>query len=439
MRVLLLLATLCAASPVLADSPADSAAAARTWWRAARDARILGDHTGAMLKAQRAHAAWPMQWYYAYGSALMAAEAGEPTAAARALDDLAAIGVGMDTPPDSALAALAKSSLIVNESWAKVRANMAPLAASVPRIEFPKADSAFWPEGLAWDGKTKRFFLPSVRQHKVVAVGDDGVPHDFATTGALGALAVATDVKRRRLWVTSAAIPQAGAIAPGDSGKAVIEAFDLDTGKSLTRIPFPPVRGFGHIPGDVCVAPGGEVFITDSEYPAIYRLSFGMVLVEWLTDPAFRSLQGQAISPDGNQLFVADYSTGIAAIDTATRGIWWLIPPAGVSILGIDGLAFGREELFGVQNGISPPRIVRMTLGREVPRGPFSRIAQFTVLDRNVPLADEPTMGVLVGDYYTYVANSQWEKYDDSGARKEGTVLTPPRLLTVPLKKGKKK
>ena len=80
-----------------------------------------------------------------------------------------------------------------------------------------------------------------------------------------------------------------------------------------------------------------------------------------------------------------------------------------------------------------------MTLGREVPRGPFSRISHFTILDRNVPLADEPTMGVLIGDHYTYVANSQWEKYDDSGARKPGTVLTPPRLLTVPLKKGKKK
>ena len=439
MRVLSLLVMLAFAAPALADSPADSAGAARTWWRAARDARLAGDRTGAMLKAERAHEAWPMQWYYAYGLATLAAEAGEPTTTARALDDLAGIGAGMTMAPDTALAAMIKSSLIVSDSWAKVRANTVPLAASLPRIEFPQADSAFWPEGLAWDGKTKRFFVPSVRQHKVVAVGDDGVPHDFASTGPLAALAVATDVRRRRLWVTSAAIPQGGTIAPGDSGRAVIEAFDLDTGKSLTRMPFPPVRGFGHVPGDVCVAPGGEVFITDSEYPAIYRLSFGMVLVEWLTDPSFRSLQGQAISPDGNQLFVADYSHGIMAIDTATRGIWWLEPPAGVSILGIDGMAFGREELFAVQNGISPPRIVRLTLGREVPRGPFSRISRFTVLDRNVPLADEPTMGVLIGDHFTYVANSQWEKYDDDGARKAGTVLESPRLLTVPLKKGKSK
>ena len=42
-------------------------------------------------------------------------------------------------------------------------------------------------------------------------------------------------------------------------------------------------------------------------------------------------------------------------------------------------------------------------------------------------------MGVLEKDAFVYLANSQWEKYDDAGARKPGIALTAPRLLTVPL------
>jgi hypothetical protein len=32
-----------------------------------------------------------------------------------------------------------------------------------------------------------------------------------------------------------------------------------------------------------------------------------------------------------------------------------------------------------------------------------------------------------------YVANSQWEKYDEQGVRKRAIALTPPVLLSVPL------
>ena len=436
MRPFILL-LLFAAAPAHAASPADSAAVARNEWRAAREARFRGELVPAMLHAERAHSAWPMQWYYAYGLAQIAAEAGEPSTAARALDALTAIGIGMDIAQDSALAASAAKNLIVAEAATRLRANLAPMPASTLGVEFPAADSAFYPEGIAYDGKTGRYYVASVRGHEV-AVVDGGVRRPFVKTGALGAIAVAVDVVRRRLWVTSAGIPQAGPIAPGDTGRAVIESFDLESGRSLVRHTLPPVPG-GHMPGDVCVGPDGEVFVSDSSYPVIYRIGFGLMVDEWVKHPSFRSLQGQAFSPETRTLYVADYSHGIAAIDVADRSVTWLEPPAGETILGIDGMAIRAEELYAVQNGIMPPRIVKLTLGNSVPRRPIDRVAKLTVLDRNVPLADEPTMGAMTKDAYVYVANSQWEKYDDSGARKPGTVLTPPRLLSVPLKKGKKK
>ena len=432
----LLIFALFAAAPAHAASPADSAAVARNEWRGAREARFRGESFAAMTHARRAHSAWPMQWYYAVGLASIAAEAGDPATAARALDDLTAMGIGMDVGSDSSLAAASAKQPIVAEAAARLRANLAPMAASLPYAEFPPADSAFWPEGIAFDGKTGKFYVASIRGHEV-AVVDGGVRKPFVRTGALAAVAVAVDVERRKLWVTSAGIPQAGT-APGDTGRAVVEAFDLDTGQSLVRHTLPPVPG-GHMPGDICVGPDGEVFISDSSYPAIYRIGFGLMVDEWVRDKSFRSLQGQAFSPETRTLYVADYSHGIAAIDVADRTVTWLEPPAGQTILGIDGMAIRAEELYAVQNGITPPRIVKLTLGNSMPRRPIDRVAKLTVLDRNVEMADEPTMGAMTKDAYVYVANSQWEKYDDAGARKAGTVLTPPRLLSVPLKKGKKK
>jgi hypothetical protein len=84
-----------------------------------------------------------------------------------------------------------------------------------------------------------------------------------------------------------------------------------------------------------------------------------------------------------------------------------------------------------VQNGIAPSRIVRVRLA------PGPRITGLEVLDRNPAVADEPTMGVVAGDNFVYVANSQWEKYDEAGARRLDRELTAPTLLSVPFGRAK--
>lgn len=419
-------------------SPADSAAVARNAWREAREASFRGEKILAMLEADRAHSAWPMQWYYAYGLATLAAEAGEPSTTARALDDLAAIGSGADFSSDTTMMALARSNISVRTSLDRVAANRVPLARSTTFAEFPPADSAFYPEGLALDSKSGRLFVAGIRAHKVAVIEKGKPARGFTTAGPWGVLAVAVDEKRKRLWATSAALPQMGTVAQGDSGHAAMIAYDLTTGAQVARHELPPVPE-GHIPGDVCVAPSGDVYVTDSTHPAIYWVRVGAAdgspAEEWLEDPAFRSLQGQAITPDGRTLYVADYSHGIAAIDLVSRAVRWLDPPPAGSVLGIDGMSLSKGDLIAIQNGIAPPRVVRLTLAGTTPKAPISRVAAVEVLDRNVPLADEPTMGVAMGDAFVYVANSQWDKYDDAGVRKPGAVLTSPRVLSVPLSK----
>jgi hypothetical protein len=62
-----------------------------------------------------------------------------------------------------------------------------------------------------------------------------------------------------------------------------------------------------------------------------------------------------------------------------------------------------------------------------------NRILRADVLDRHVPLAVEPTVGAVAGNVFVYVANSQWNNYEEDGTRKVSVALAPPVLLAVPL------
>lgn len=81
-----------------------------------------------------------------------------------------------------------------------------------------------------------------------------------------------------------------------------------------------------------------------------------------------------------------------------------------------------------MQNGVAPARVMRFTLSAD--GGRFTAAA---VLDRNSAVADEPTIGTIVGGSFVYIANSQWEKYDDAGVLRAGARAARPVVLAVPL------
>ena len=174
----------------------------------------------------------------------------------------------------------------------------------------------------------------------------------------------------------------------------------------------------------------GDVFASDSRDPVLYRLRRGATRLEEYRDPLFRSLQGVAALPGGKMVYIADYSHGLLRLDLTTTVVTRLADAASSTSLGVDGLVWYRNSLIGIQNGVAPARVVRFYLDSAGPR-----IVRQKVLDRNSEVADAPTIGVIIGDAYVYVANSQWEKYDDNGVRLSGTTIRPAVLLAVPLGK----
>ncbi|HEX6048242.1 MAG TPA: hypothetical protein VFZ21_03205 [Gemmatimonadaceae bacterium] len=407
---------------------ADSAAVARAAYRRAIVAYRQRDLATARAEMRRAAEAWPAQQAYLEGAATLAAIARDTTAAAAWLDRLAALGVGPAIAGDTAFAALVGAS-VFDSAVARLRSATAIVARG--RVAFTLQDTAFHPEGIAFDARSRRWFVGSVRQRRIVTVDAAGVARDFtpvASDGLAGVFGMAIDTARRLLWVATTALPRMAGFTSADSGRAGVFGYDIDSGVLRRRV-WLPRDSASHTLGDVAVAPNGEVYVSDSNAPWISIVpAAGDTLERFVTHPLFRSLQGMAIAADGRTMYVADYSHGILRVDLATRHVEAVRARPGVTLLGVDGLYLHGGALMAIQNGVTPARVVRFCLD-----GDGRGVLGADVLDRNTAVADEPTLGAIAGDAVFYVATSQWEKYTDAGVRRAGVAARPVTVVTVPI------
>ena len=424
-----LIATPCAGSAQqMTGIPAvDSAAVARAAYGRAAKALSQDDLTTARREIERAAESWPTQSSYLWADAVLAARAGDTTTAIHALEAYAELGLGRDLNGEPAV-----SRLTSLPAFAKIvaahDAHRAPLVHSRERGSLP--DSSFWPEGVDYDARTGRFYIASVRHRTIAELRPDGssrelLKRDGRSLGAM--LGVRIDTARGVLWATTSGIPQMQGYAPGDSAVAALLRIRVSDGAIEKRWDIRPVTG-GHVLGDVVIGPRGDVFFTDSSEPVFYRLRPGTDSLESIRSPLFHSLQGMAPSPDGRRVYVADYAHGMLIVDLVTRAVIRVSDAPGSTSLGCDGIVWDRGSIVAVQNGVTPARVVRFILDAAGTR--FTRV---DVLDQNVGVADEPTIGTIAGREFVYLANSQWDKHDAAGTPSRGRTLTRPTLLAIPL------
>lgn len=274
------------------------------------------------------------------------------------------------------------------------------------------------PEGMAYDEKTRRFFVSSVRTGTIFAVDRHGRATELVTDAPWGVFGMAADPKRRLLWATTTAMPQVEGFDKAKGGTALLR-IDLDTGRILDTLRTAEAQHFG----DVALAANGDVYLTDSRAPVIYRVS-GATFEPFLRG-AFTSLQGLAVS-DG-VLYVADYSQGLAAVDLVTRDVHFLRVPPDASLLGIDGLYRADDRtLIATQNGTNPNRIIRIRL---TPGG--LAVASVETLAANLAGMGDPTLGVIAGGRFHFNANAQWDLFGDDGTIRDPVKLAPAVVLSV--------
>ena len=283
-------------------------------------------------------------------------------------------------------------------------------------------------EGLAYDDKTKTFYLGSVAEQKILSVNQRGETKVFVdrSSGLWSVFGMKVDAKHRLLWATTAAHKLMPNLKEGEDGKSGIFAFDLKTGKLVKKCLFPS-QSPPHLLSDLTVAPNGDVYATDSFVPIIYVLRRGKnEIEEFLGNKEFVSLQGLDFTADGKFLFVADYAKGVFKINVATKETVNLAPPQNATLLGIDGMYFDGRDLIAVQNGITPQRVARLRLSKD-----FNQIVQLEILEANNPAFDDLTLGVLVKNQFYFVANSQWNLLGSGGKFTAPDKLQDVRIVKV--------
>ena len=281
------------------------------------------------------------------------------------------------------------------------------------------------PEDIDYGPETKQFYISTVLGKQILQVNMTGGTTVFANApDQWPMMALKVDPRRRVLWATEVALDGFAAVAKEDWGRSAILQYNLRSGRLLHRIEGPPKTALG----DLALAANGDPIVSDGEHGGVYRVNRKTLSVVRIDAGDFVSPQTAAALPDGTHLLVPDYVRGIGLLDLHTRQVVWIPMDGKHALSGIDGLYAVGNTLLATQNGTSPERVVRFAVNASK-----TRVLSESIIERATPTLGDPTHGVIVGDYFYYIANSGWDGLDEHGVAKEGKTITAPRIMRVNL------
>lgn len=192
---------------------------------------------------------------------------------------------------------------------------------SLGSTAFLLSDSGLLAEDVDYDPRTKRFFLTSVRERKIVSTEAGGASTEFAKAPHdWPMLAIKVDASRGVVWATEVALRGFSAAPESDWGRSAVLCYDLKTGKLLRRVEGPRPSALG----DMVLATNGDIIVSDGDGGGVYRVPANGTTLERLDDGDFISPQTPAMHPDGKHVFVPDYLRGIGVLEIATKRVRWL-------------------------------------------------------------------------------------------------------------------
>jgi len=285
-------------------------------------------------------------------------------------------------------------------------------------VALQRDDDRFVPEGIAIDADGM-ILLGSIRRGTIVR-GDDVLTRRQRHWSVFG-MRFHDDGS---LWFASAAVAQFENVGE-QKGRTGLFQLDPATGE-ITRVALLPQQAEEQVLGDL-VIDGDDIYTTDSLTGAVYR--YDTVADEFATlvpKGALGSPQGLVIDSSGQWLYVADYIGGLYRVALKDGRIEKLVVEGPGSDYGIDGLYRYGDRLIAIQNGIRPHRVVSFRLA-----GYGQVISETRILASNLPSFDEPTLGVIYGDDFYFVANSHWNRFDHDNRLPDG--LSGPTVLKLTL------
>jgi hypothetical protein len=346
---------------------------------------------------------------------LMGAEAGSgnPDEALRYFSQFIAMGQADEEVLKSKLFDPLRTLPKYQSIHSNMAANMARVSAASEA--FSLQASARVPEDIDYDASQKLFFITTVLGQQILQVDMTGRSKVFGSSpDHWPMMALKIDPRRRVLWATEVALDGFASAAKADWGRSAILEYDLQSGKLLHRIEGPPKAALG----DMALDSNGNAIVSDGQGGGVYRVGRSAERIERIDGGDFISPQTPAVLPDGKHILVPDYVRGIGVLELDSKSVVWLPMEGTHALNGIDGLYAIGNSLIATQNGTSPERVIRFVVSDSK-----TSVISETIIERATPTLGDPTHGVVVGDYFYYIANSGWDALDDHGTLLEGKSL----------------
>lgn len=199
-------------------------------------------------------------------------------------------------------------------------------AQAAQRIEFSPDTAGAYPEGIAWNPRAGAFLVSSLRGGQLGLVYPDGRYRRFSTgKGLITTSGMLVDAERNRVLVCNEDVGVSLSSAPGTRNRvAQVLEFNLDTGALQQTYDLSSLSRGPTLANDLALDAQGNIYVTDSFQPQIYKVDRATRQVSILVRsarlmpaevPAAAQgtqpyLNGIVYHPDG-YLIAADYTCGL--------------------------------------------------------------------------------------------------------------------------------
>lgn len=206
--------------------------------------------------------------------------------------------------------------------------------------------------------------MSSVHQGVVGRVSLDGRYAPFIQDDKLiSSVGLQLDARRGLLWVAIGDLGTSVRSSPATQGKlAAVAVYDAATGERRAYHDLGSLVEGGHFANDLAIDPQGQVYVTDSFAPVIYRIdtqgrSSVFVRSEQFTGEGF-NLNGIAYHPDGYLLVNKHNSGELFRVNIGDRKIERVQLPEALK--GADGLVLTQPSRLLVVQNSGVDRIVEL-------------------------------------------------------------------------------
>lgn len=227
-------------------------------------------------------------------------------------------------------------------------------AAQTPRIKFTAP--RLYPEGTAWYGSSGVFFVSSVTTGTISKVDANGNYSVFYEDRSLkSSYGMKVDEARHKLWVCTGDANYSIYSDPATYKKLIrLIGLDLSSGQKTDDIDLSNLVEGKHFANDLTLDASGNIYITDSYSPVIYKVNKQMQASVLSTNELFKSidvgLNGIVWHP-GGYLIVAHSTNGALYKVRLDNPNMVQTIETGVFFPGADGLLLdGEGNLALVQN-----------------------------------------------------------------------------------------